>query len=181
MANKSQEESLKRGKKAYVDALRLLAYKPRTRMELCRKLKKKGYTSREILSVIERLKDLGYINDTEYARRWAECAIRDKRYGSLRIEMELRKRGIERSLAASTAGNAFSGRGEDALALEAVMHKAGAAGTSGHQAGRRRLIGYLLRKGFPRSIAIRAVRECERISRENCGGTTVEGAGSGRG
>jgi regulatory protein len=57
-----------------------------------------GYTREEIDDAIERLKDLGYIDDRNYAERFLEIQI-DKKRGRRRVAEELRRHGIEARLA----------------------------------------------------------------------------------
>lgn len=69
-----------------------------TEAELSKKLMQKGYSKEDIDEAMLKLKDYAYINDENYAKAYAEKLARDGK-GPVKIEMELVKKGIERSLA----------------------------------------------------------------------------------
>ena len=71
----------------------LLAIKAYSRSDLCGKLKLKGYSEEEIISCADRLESLGYLNDSEYARRFAESALLSNK-GSGYVKQKLSKSGI---------------------------------------------------------------------------------------
>ncbi len=147
------------GDGAYQEALRLLTYKQRTRKELSDRLARKGFSTKAVGEALARLASFGYVNDEEYARLWAAGAVERSRFGPIRIEMELRKRGIERDLARRAAGEAILDIGEEKLAREVLGAKVSREGLPGDGRDRRRLIGFLVRRGFTRSLAISAVMD----------------------
>lgn len=77
-------------------ALTYLSRRSLTHFELVQRLTMKGYTSEEIDSAIERLKGWGYLNDREYAISY--CTSRQKSYSKKRIELELKRRGVQANL-----------------------------------------------------------------------------------
>lgn len=80
---------------AYAQALKLLARREHGRAELARKLAQRGWESRHIDPVLQRLSEAGYLSDARYAQaRVAE--LQRRRYGPLRAQAELRARGIDR-------------------------------------------------------------------------------------
>lgn len=72
----------------------LLAIKPYSVSDLKAKLKQKGYRDDEIAECINSFTELGYLNDKEYALRFAENAGHSKK-GSLYIKQRLAKSGID--------------------------------------------------------------------------------------
>ncbi len=81
-------------------ALYLIEYRSRTRKELRdRLLPLYGETAAE--AAIERLEQLGLINDEAYARDYAEQLIERKHYSFERAAFELMKKGIDRDTAES--------------------------------------------------------------------------------
>lgn len=73
-------------------ALHLLEYRSHSKKELYDKLKK-NYDEDICESVIERLCDAGLLDDYAYALRMVEICL-SKSYGKIRINAELKKRGI---------------------------------------------------------------------------------------
>src|SRR5690606_8464681 len=73
-------------------ALRLLAMRDHSRVELARKLASLG-TPQEVGAIIDRMAELGLQSD----RRFAESWVRSKagRFGTARLKMELARRGVD--------------------------------------------------------------------------------------
>lgn len=78
-------------------ALALLDRRDYSRAELLKKLTEKGVEEAEAVAVVDRLAELGFVDDTRYAplvvRKYAA-----RGYGPQRVKMELQKRGIPREL-----------------------------------------------------------------------------------
>lgn len=75
----------------------LLSRKPQSRRELERKLKEWEASQEEILQICDRMEELGFLNDGEYAARVVRhyCA---KGYGARKLRDELYRRGVPREL-----------------------------------------------------------------------------------
>ena len=78
-------------------ALWLLDKRDYSRAELLRKLTEKGYTAAAAGSALDRLEELGFVDDARYApivaRHYAA-----KGYGARRVQQELQRRGIPKEL-----------------------------------------------------------------------------------
>lgn len=83
----------------YEKALFLIQYAPQTEKTLYVKLLKKGFDPEEIKRVISRLKEKKLINDTEYAKLYAEELVRVKSCGYKKIMEKLSRKGIQREIA----------------------------------------------------------------------------------
>jgi len=80
--------------KACVDyAADLLAIKPYSSSDLYKKLKTKGYNDDETRECIDKFIELGYLDDAEYARRFAESASESGK-GASYIKSKLLQSGI---------------------------------------------------------------------------------------
>ena len=77
----------------YDSALRLLARREHTRLELQHKLKLRDFDPDRIEVALDRLTDEGLLNETRFAELYATGRA-DKGYGPLRIAGELRERGV---------------------------------------------------------------------------------------
>ncbi|MCB1716760.1 MAG: regulatory protein RecX [Candidatus Competibacteraceae bacterium] len=75
-------------------ALGLLARREHSRLELHHKLTRRGFDSAAVLQVLQQLVDDGWLDEQRYAEVYASARA-DKGYGPLRIQRELRERGIE--------------------------------------------------------------------------------------
>ncbi len=78
-------------------ALRMLDRRDYSRAELKKKLVEKGERAEDADAVVERLAELGVVDD----RRYASLVVREyagKGYGERRVRMELQRRGVPREL-----------------------------------------------------------------------------------
>jgi regulatory protein len=84
-----------RRRKAYQQAIRFLAIRNRSRMEMQRYLEKKGYGAELTRLTIERLVQETYINDLDFACRWIENRERSNPRGRYALRHELRQKGVD--------------------------------------------------------------------------------------
>lgn len=75
-------------------ALRLLEFRAHSEKELCEKLRRAGATAEDLPPIIEFLREYGFLNDAEYAKRLARDLQNVKKLGKRRIAQELKSRGI---------------------------------------------------------------------------------------
>ncbi len=78
-------------------ALRLLARREHSFLELQGKLRRKGWPEHEIPVVVQELADAGLQSDERFAESFTRSRA-EKAYGPLRIRAELAERGIDRGL-----------------------------------------------------------------------------------
>lgn len=88
----------KEQKTALEAAYAYLANRMRTRAEVKKHLKEKGYSSDEADDALMELESMRYIDDHQYALRYYECN-REKKRGVLRAERELIEKGVSREAA----------------------------------------------------------------------------------
>ena len=79
-------------------ALRLLARREHSFIELQRKLQRKGWPSNDVADVVQELAVAGLQSDERFAESYTRSRA-EKAYGPLRIRAELFERGIDRALA----------------------------------------------------------------------------------
>jgi len=79
-------------------AVRYLATRPRTRWELERRLRRAGAEDPVVEATLERLAEIGYVDDAAFARWWGEQRDRHAPRGRRMIEAELRQHGIGRDV-----------------------------------------------------------------------------------
>ena len=91
---------------------------------------------------------LGYINDRQFAEQWASGRIRLRGFGRRRIEQELRNKGIDREIVGEALGQAFGADTEAETAHKEAEKKLNIMKSADRETRRRRLAGFLERKGF---------------------------------
>ena len=72
----------------------LLSYRKRSAKEMFDRIVFKGYCDETASKVVEVLKDLGYINDREFARWWINSRRRNRPKGIPALKLELKNKGI---------------------------------------------------------------------------------------
>ncbi|WP_036736395.1 regulatory protein RecX [Paenibacillus zanthoxyli] len=136
--------------RAYIEGLRYLERKPRTGMEMARRLRQKEIGEAIIAEVLERLRRERLIDDTQYAKQWAEQRITGHRKGRLWVRHELRGKGIDKSVI-TEALDGISAEQERQSALELGRKKWNSI--KGEAADKRRKTGaFLMRRGFSGEI-----------------------------
>ncbi len=143
------EKDLRRAKNI---AYRSLSLRPRSRAEVVRKLKEKGFSELLVDAVLQDLDRFGYVNDREFALQWTRSRIRLRGFGRRRIEQELREKGISREYIAEALSASFEDSSEFDLAVREAEKKLKTLARFGPDVRRRRLAGLLERKGFPSSV-----------------------------
>ncbi len=79
-------------------AFNLISYRDRSKYEIRKRLKNKGFNQDIINEVISVLTRLDYLDDSLFARKWIEERIKNKPRGRYMLRYELEKKGIKRSI-----------------------------------------------------------------------------------
>jgi regulatory protein len=133
---------------AYMQVLRYLDYRPRSRAEVRRNLEKHAVSPDVIEDVFKRLERSGLVNDERFARDWVENRSEFRPRSRRALAYELHQRG----LAETAIKKALEGLNEEALAYQAALKQ------SRHYQGyqdrdfRNKLGSYLARRGFSYEI-----------------------------
>jgi regulatory protein len=135
-------------------ALNLLGYRARSEAELRERLLRYGYAEETIEVVVHRLQELGYLDDAEFARLKAHEKAR--RYGPRRVSAELKKSGVEETLAQEVVEEEFAGRSEVGEARSAAARRYNERGSD---AEARRVYGFLVRRGYSAEVSAKVARE----------------------
>ena len=142
-------------------AYRFLTYRPRSRAEVIRKLLDKGFDAAIVESVVDYLERMGYINDRQFAEQWAASRVRLRGFGRRRIEQELRNKGVGRDAITEAFAHVFGDETELETARRAATKKIAGLKSADDETRRRRLAGFLERKGFSFDIIWKVVKETE--------------------
>jgi regulatory protein len=159
-------------------ALGLLAHRARTRQELARKLRRKGFGTERIDACLRRLEEKGLMNDAAVAAALVRDRLRHRPRGEARLASELRAKGIAATVASETISRVFADEAvsDSALAREAAAAWLSRQGAVVHEAlgdkrsrerdkARRRLYAYLARRGFRGDALTEAMDHAERLTR----------------
>jgi regulatory protein len=149
-------ESTDANHRAYASALLLLSYRPRAEGELRLRLRRKGLPEAAIDDALVRLRRTGLVDDEQFSRAWVENrGSGASARGRSLLAAELRAKGID----SETITEALAGTDESELALAAARPRA--ARLAGLEYGdfRRRLAGFLQRRGFGYDATASAVRQ----------------------
>jgi regulatory protein len=136
--------------------LRWLDISARTRRQLADRLRLKGVEDEVAGRVLDRLQAAGVINDDAYAREWIKAKTRGGAMGRRRISAELARRGVDRDTAAGAMADEGSTDETEAVA-DLARRKAATYRGLDRDVARRRLVGFLSRRGFALEDIFRAV------------------------
>lgn len=139
---------------AMARALNLLGYRARSEAEIRERMRGYGYAEGTGELVVERLRELGYIDDGEFAR--AKAREKARRYGPRRVALELRKSGVGGELAEEAVEREFAGRSEVEEARSAASRRYNGGGS---EAQARRVYGFLARRGYSGEVCAEIARE----------------------
>lgn len=139
-------------------ALGLLEGRPRTRRELEQALARRRVPAEAAGEVLDRLTDVGLIDDAAFARAWVDSRHTGRGLGRRALSAELRRKGVDGDVVASAVGS-VSVEDETAAARVLVERRMRAMSGLDRTVKARRLSGLLARKGIPAGVAQRVVRE----------------------
>ena len=141
-------------------ALRLLERARRTRSDLHSRLTEKGYAEAVVVEVLDRLAEVGLIDDVEYARAFLTGRWNRRTAGRRRIENELRHRGISTEDVTRARGEVEERLGamdEVASARRVIEQSARRYATLDPRVRKQRLYALLARRGFDGDVIRRAL------------------------
>ncbi len=134
--------------RAAAAASRLLSYRPRTAAELRTRLNQR-FPTPIVERVVESLVSSGGLDDAAFARLWADARDANHPRSASAIKRELRAKGISQDLASTAVEGVDDLHSAHRAALKASRRLEDATPAT----FRRRLWGYLRRRGFSESIA----------------------------
>lgn len=160
-------------------ALNLISYRARTRRELRTRLRQKGFRPARIDVCLDRLEETGLIDDAKVAAAHIRDRLRHRPRGRVALSSELRAKGVDADLVGATIDRVFDDQVTDDTRLarevaEGWVDRQGqavlSALTSGtrdteYQRARRRLTGYLQRRGFRGGALHTGIQEAESVAR----------------
>jgi regulatory protein len=137
--------------------LRRLTRAPQTRAQLADALAAKGIADDVAEQVLDRMTDVGLINDAEFAALYVRSRRSSRGLAPRVLAQELRAKGVDAELIDAELGG-ISHDDDRALAESLVARKLAATAGLDPEARTRRLAGMLIRKGFHPGMSFDIVR-----------------------
>jgi len=137
-------------------ALRLLAVRPRARRELESRLRQAGFETAEVASELDRLEEVGLLDDGAFARELADHHMTVRGSARRAVAAALASKGVSRE----TIEQTLAGMEEDesVRALEVAADRARRLGPQAREAAYGRLVSFLARRGYDGGISREAAR-----------------------
>lgn len=158
---------------AYRVSLSLLDRKARTRKELESSLKRKAFSPEAIAACLDRLTTHRLIDDTVYAKRYAEQKVTNQRKGSRLVRQELLLRGVGK-IEVDQAISSLDAEAERSSALALARKRWPGVKGATRREREYKLMGVLQRRGFPPGVARDAVRKAAEEAGDEADGDAAE-------
>lgn len=135
--------------------LNFISYRPRSAKEVFDHLRRKSFDEAARDHAVHRLKQLGYLDDAEFARFWVESRMAHRPRGKRALAWELRQKGIADAIIEDVLAQCSGD--EIALARAAAHKRAATIATNDSDKFRRKLGAFLTRRGFSYKVVEQVV------------------------
>jgi regulatory protein len=122
-------------------------------------LRGKGLAAEAVEQALDDLERVGYIDDEDYARERLDGLLRKSKRGQMALVHALIKDGLDRDLAERIVAERLAGEDLGRWALEVAAERVERLRDVEPETARRRLYGYLKRRGFTDAQTLTAVDE----------------------
>ncbi|WP_246545639.1 regulatory protein RecX [Pelotalea chapellei] len=146
--------------RAWQYALRLLAARDYTSARLSDKLLAREFSKEDVAAAISRLESEQWISDRRFAERFAESSLAAGRFFGPRLRLELRRRGVPQEM----IGEVLSRYEHDEEnEVQALLDRRfpGFSSSTASDKEKRRVLGFLQRRGLKTSVIFKVLREME--------------------
>lgn len=144
-------------KRATLRAMHILERTDKTKAELSRKLAENEYPKEAIEAAIAYVESYGYLDDRGYARHYVEWKKNGK--GKARLKLELIQKGVPREIVEEVLEEIDFGETQETI--RQLVRKKIKSGTDMDEKEKKRIYGFLMRKGFSSSDILTVLREEE--------------------
>ena len=138
--------------------LRLLTARARTRAELADQLAKRGYPDDVSARVLDRLTDVGLVDDAGFAEQWVHSRRANAGKGKRALAAELHTKGVDNDVITSVLGgiNPAAERGRAEQLVRARLRQENLSDADDARVSRR-MVAMLARRGFGQTMAYEVV------------------------
>ncbi|MFA6168446.1 MAG: regulatory protein RecX [Gemmatimonadaceae bacterium] len=135
---------------AFDRAAAALGRRARSAHELERWLLQRGFDRGDVSDAVQRLTEIGAIDDSQFARAFARSRALGKGMSKRRLQQELSRRGVDSKMATAAIADVLEEESVDERALLEAAARKKLAVLRGQEpdAVRKRLYGYLARRGY---------------------------------
>jgi regulatory protein len=145
--------------KVFAAALRLLSARARSETQLREKLLAKSWLEPSLIDdCVARLKELGYVNDRDFALQYARARVNVRSIGRSRLARELVEKKLDRDLIEETLDTVFAEVAEPDLLARAVEKHVRVHGKPEDPKGAKKLMAHLMRRGFAYDLIAKKLR-----------------------
>ena len=158
-SREKQAETRAREEQAKALCLRLLTARARTRAELEGQLAKRGYPADISDRVLERLAEVGLVDDAGFAEQWVRSRRLRAGKGNRALAAELRTKGVDDEVIAVALADVDAGaerRRAERVVRDRLRREKLADDDDAKIA--RRLVGMLARRGYSQTMAFDVVK-----------------------
>jgi regulatory protein len=143
-------------------AINYLSYRPRSSKEVTFHLTKKGFEDECAESVTRHLQSIKMIDDDRFAYAFVRDRLKKKPTGQALLRQQLLSKGISSEMTDKVLAELVSPQSQQASALQAAKRKIQltqhAAKKIDAEKRKKRILDFLLRRGFSYEIALKTIR-----------------------
>ena len=148
-----------RRKRTFDRAIKLISSKSRSVAELReRLLASRTSNQADVETVIERLKEYGYLNDERFAFSYASLKVKQRPIGRRRMERDLKFKKVDSTVAEEALELVYAETPEEELIDRAIEKRTRVRGKPRNRLEAKSLFDHLLRQGFPFELVSEKVR-----------------------
>jgi regulatory protein len=144
-------------RRAYIDALKLLARRELSEAQVRQRLSRRGFTPEDIDDAVTRLRQDGSLDDARTAAAIARSQLSLKKRGARRVLREITAAGIASALAERAVAEVYAEVDGEALLAAAIDRRLGTRRLDDDRE-MARLYRYLVGQGFDSDRAMAALR-----------------------
>lgn len=141
--------------RAVDQAALFLSYRPRSKAEIRQNLAKKEVPPEVIEAALERLENLGYVDDHAFTQFWVENRSSFKPLSQRALRYELRQKGVPLSI----INEVLQTVDDDSAAYQAAQERLRRLRGSSQQVFRVKLRDFLARRGFSSSVTSQVIAQ----------------------
>ena len=143
---------------AFNRAVKFLSYRARSVAEVRAKLAQLGFSRDTTEGAVKKLLALKLLNDGTFARAWASSRVEGRGYGPLRVERELKQKGIAKSLIAQILDETFN-RQQGKERAKQLLEKRFRGEDLSDAKVLRRAVAFLQRRGYRDSVIAEILKQ----------------------
>lgn len=128
-----------------------------------------GATPQIVETVIERLREYGYLDDARFAQSYASLRVQQKPIGRQRLQRDLWLKKIDKQTTDAALDQVFEQIPEEDLIDKAIAKRVRLRGKPKTREDAKKLFDHLLRQGFPFELVSDKVRALAKDTADDTG------------